>query len=239
MQNEEKKRFFQILNKDDIFRNSNLKFKIDIVNQLESGCFKKTYEEAVSNNVLINWTSDGFLVIYNKYCYIVKLHIDKDSQIGSNKILNEIYNYLDILTRDNLYRKVLINLQIGNTNSFPKTIGEKTTISDKITSKIQNILSANQIKEKIYFYLQPKSVIYPYYIAEMNIKDMSDNLFDTINMINNHTAEKIEEKYTTLRYCPKCKQNKAKQYEVQLRSFDEGTSLYLVCCNCNWNWVVH
>ena len=218
MQNEEKKRFFQILNKDNKFKNSPLKYKVDIVNQLENGCFKLSYSEAVKHRIHINWTSEGFLVIYNKYCYIVKLHIDKDSEIKSSKILEEIHKYIDILTMDNLYRKVIINLKFKNT-SLPTII-------------------ENKVKEKIYSYLQPKSVVYPYYIPEMEVKCMSDNLLETMDMIHNHHAEKVEEKYTSLRSCPKCKQNKAKYIEVQLRSFDEGMSLYLVCCNCNWNWIV-
>lgn len=64
------------------------------------------------------------------------------------------------------------------------------------------------------------------------------------DVIDRHVAKLSRSLYTpqmeTDRYrCKKCGQNRCSYYEMQIRSGDESTTIFVSCINCNNNWRIN
>lgn len=77
-------------------------------------------------------------------------------------------------------------------------------------------------------------------IAAFTFADMSDEEVDPFNAERNKVIEKIpdviENAVCTKYKCPNCKAHNCHLLEVQVRSLDEGKSLFAICNDCEHRW---
>jgi DNA-directed RNA polymerase subunit M/transcription elongation factor TFIIS len=117
--------------------------------------------------------------------------------------------------------------------------------------KVKNILSCDSPRKKLllnYFkllYLPPallQDVVHR--VKFISIDDVISNdeymfddqtLIDSIFKYKNRSDDHIQN-YSELYTCKKCTKNKTRVAEKQSKSFDEPTTIFVTCINCNNRW---
>ncbi len=188
---------------------------ITTAKQLEWGCHTATYAEAKKYGIKLSWTEGGFIMLYSKYCSLIKLHMNPNSTVKDDYLSNKLIEYMIMVEANGILRYLLGSLTWSHGTHVGVTYG------------------------KIMDYIMPPNMITAPDCAKLQPRELSNNMDPLIDMVLNHKEDVVEEKFSTLYRCKKCGANKAKYKDVQLRGFDEGKSLVLTCLPCGWTWIIY
>lgn len=98
-------------------------------------------------------------------------------------------------------------------------------------SYLKNINLCNRIKENEF---------YPHELPFMNPENVHPTVWgpsvERLMKKYENAYEQREEAMTEMFTCAKCKKNKCSFYEKQIRSGDEGMTLFIRCVNCGHKW---
>ncbi len=77
-------------------------------------------------------------------------------------------------------------------------------------------------------------------LAHVSSRDLSPELYTSHeNDIALRSGQKIKNKTSKQYKCRKCGKSETTIQEVQMRSFDEGSTISAVCENCGHNWFIN
>lgn len=100
-----------------------------------------------------------------------------------------------------------------------------------VTSYLKNTSLVPRIKEKEFL---------PHDVAFMNPEKVHPEVWtatiDKFMKKYENAYEQGEQAMTEMFTCAKCKKNKCSFYEKQIRSGDEGMTLFIHCVNCGHKW---
>ena len=192
------------------FKNLSSNIKKTIVAKIEKGILNSSIDEASRKNIACYWETGPFLEIYNATSYRIKVNLDVDSYVNKDK---------DSMARFYLIKKIYNYAKIMYIRHlFSKNINEN--ILNNIIKYISN--------------LDPETIGA---IDSINLNPIINQ--DYLDELELRTKQGIQIKYTTMYKCGNCGTKKAKQREIQTRSGDEGTTLFITCIECGHEWRIY
>lgn len=107
-------------------------------------------------------------------------------------------------------------------------------ISDKdYKNKLLSLeLDNYELEDQIYKFLVDNNKQLPWYDREF------DSFKELIDDENEYIRNPIKIEYNSLIKCQKCNLNKVHTYSKQVRSCDEGCTVFCVCLSCNSSWTL-
>lgn len=192
-------------------------YQNSLVRRLERGCHNANIQKAHKNHTPNYWDNPQFIEQYETICYRMKSNLDPKSSV--NMACGEDGTYL----ASAVYHTALLTYLVDR---FAE--GTKKTYLDllppiimyKIFDHIEQIQPAN-VGELSSIELNPS--ISKKYIEEITLRE----------------NQSIKKKYTEVYPCPAHGHRMANYREVQTRSGDEGSTLFLTCLMCGDRWRVY
>jgi DNA-directed RNA polymerase subunit M/transcription elongation factor TFIIS len=184
-----------------------------IIVKIEKSILNASIDEAVKKNLSTYWENTDFLEIYNTNSYRVKTNLDIDSYVNKNKKEN-IKCYL--IKQIYNYAKLL----------FLKHL-QKTTLSMLDDTNIEEIT-------KYVYFIDPEALGN---MDSLKLNPMINKEY--IDELELRNEQKLNVKYSEMYKCGNCGKRKTKQRQVQTRSADEGSTLFITCIECNHEWRIY
>ena len=192
------------------------KYQESLIRRLERGCYNTNIKKAHRNHTPNYWDNPQFVEQYETICYKLKANLDPNSSVNES---NEEGTYLAAC----VYHNTLLTYLVDR---FAQ--GCKKTYLDLLPP---NILF------DIFEHIEHKQ---PIDVGGMNSIELNPSVsrkyLEEIALRENQT---IKKKYTEVYPCPAHGHRKANYREVQTRSGDEGSTLFLTCLVCGIRWRVY
>jgi len=148
-----------------------------------------------------------------------------------NKLLNNMENAK--VLEDSIYSYIL---QYSRINNVPEFLIEYI-YKDKLNDIVSNIDPNNEIGNKYLLQAIQDGLIDIQSIPYMYPHELFPENWELIIKRRNLIEEKRQNMATTDLYtCRRCKNNKCVSYEMQTRSCDEPTTIFVKCINCNYTF---
>jgi Transcription factor S-II (TFIIS) len=193
------------------------KYQESLVRRLERGCHNANIKKAHKNHTPNYWDNEQFVEQYETICYNAKVNLDPKSSV--NEACGEDGTYL----ASAIYHTMLLTYLVDR---FAE--GFKQTYLDLLGPAILFEIFENIVS------------IQPIDVGGLNSIDMNPSIskkyIEEIALRENQT---IKKKYTTVYPCPSHGHRMANYREVQTRSGDEGSTLFLTCLQCGIRWRVY
>jgi DNA-directed RNA polymerase subunit M/transcription elongation factor TFIIS len=192
-------------------------YQDSLVRRIERGCYNANIEKAHKNHIPNYWDNKPFVEQYETICYRIKANLDPASSV------NEACGEDGIYLASCVYHAMLLNYFVDRFKQ-----GTKQTYLDMLPLPV-----LFEIFEHI-DHIQPIDVG-DLSSIELN-PSISKKYIEEIALRENQT---IKKKYTTVYPCPAHGHRMANYREVQTRSGDEGSTLFLTCLMCGDRWRVY
>ena len=153
----------------------------------------------------------------------ISLDQTKDMEIG-------IYNWsIDYANRHNIFpgwkNEVFVKLYDNKLISILTNLDSNSYLNNK---ELMNRLKANEFKPHDLAFMEPYEM-YP----ERWINILNKQLKKEQSLLDSNMEAK-----TDMFKCGKCKQRKCSYYEMQVRSADESSTIFVTCLNCKNKWRI-
>lgn len=205
--------------------------KLDIVLQhrlvtsIESGILDASIDMARTRNIPVYWDSNSFIEQYSNVGYNVKINLDVDSSVNSNKDKKTRYYLIsgicDYITKSYLIEKYKKNYEISLEQIRLKRSFNLLDFPKEIFNRIMGFIPT----------------IHPRELGKMNPLELNPYINQVfIDELSIRGQQTVKIKYSKLYTCAECGNKKCQMRELQTRSFDEGGTLFITCLVCANEW---
>jgi DNA-directed RNA polymerase subunit M/transcription elongation factor TFIIS len=204
---------------------------------------------ALHNSIHINRTAISLDYwrdpIYNKY------RIQRVIAIGCCIKSNPLFNKLETIRQDDIIKQIELGC-LKSATDYAITQGVSVLWDDNlficiygnICTRVQRNLLYNENDEDKSFLISAiiDGTFDPIVIGRMKSHELrpskNKQIIDSIELMKN---QKIKKKYSSQHECFKCHGRKTTEIERQLRSLDEGSTIFITCemDNCNNVWKIN
>lgn len=192
------------------------KYQESLIRKLERGCHNANIKKAHKNHTPNYWDNQQFVEQYETICYKLKANLDPNSSV------NEACDNGTYLV-SSVYHTALLTYLVDR---FAE--GFKQTFLDLLPPHL------------VFDIFEHIDQIQPIEAGELNSIEMNPSIskeyIEEIALRGNQT---IKKKFTTVYPCPAHGHRMANYREVQTRSGDEGSTLFLTCLMCGDRWRVY
>lgn len=182
----------------------------EIATAIEKGIYNASIDRALQLEIPNYWREPLFVEQYQATGYKVKVHLDPDSDINVNQPEAVRYKLVRLI-HGYVMTTTLRRLHHEGVAKLPLAILDRII---KYTPRVSPMSLGSMKPDQ----LNP---------------DINRKLVDELNM---RAAQQIVQKYSKMNTCGRCGQKKTTEYELQLRSGDEGGTLKITCVVCGHVW---
>ena len=146
--------------------------------------------------------------------------------------INEYANRKQIIK--SLTDKRFVNLYLSKLRSVLCCLDNKSYVYNNKDNNTVNSswlydkLKDESIKAKDVIYMKPHEIIPEKWTEYINIKSKKND-----NICNSRQIAKTDQFK-----CSKCKKRECSYYELQIRSADESSTIFITCLNCGHQWRI-
>lgn len=193
------------------------KYQSSLIRRIERGCHNANIKKSHKNHTPNYWDNQIFVEQYETICYNVKVNLDPKSSV--NEACGEDGTFL----AESVYHAVLLSY-----------------FSDRIEDGIQETRLDFLDLDILHLIFSKLNMIQPAELGSLNSIEMNPSISKKyIEEIALREHQTIEKKYTTVYPCPAHGHRMANYREVQTRSGDEGSTLFLTCLMCGIRWRMY
>ena len=193
-----------------------LKYQYSIVRRLERGCHNANIKKSHKNHIPNYWDNNQFVEQYETICYKTKVNLDPHSSVNEACVDG---TYLASC----VYHALLLAYLV-----------------DRFAEGVSQTLLDNMPPAILFKIFEHIEHIQPIDVGDLSSIEMNPSIskryIEEIALRENQT---IKKKYTSVYPCPAHGHRMANYREVQTRSGDEGSTLFLTCLLCGDRWRVY
>lgn len=168
------------------------------------------------------------------------------------EIQNSIYKDIESGIYDYSIKLAYTMNIVSDTNKFVE-LYSTSAYNVKCNLDIYHTINKNRLKNKYYVIKRllnyaisikyPKMKEYlpiyiPYDLAFMSSYELNPTINqDQVDLLNFRKKQKLKIKFSVMHLCAQCGERKTNEVEKQVRSSDEGGTLFIQCLNCGNQWT--
>jgi DNA-directed RNA polymerase subunit M/transcription elongation factor TFIIS len=168
---------------------------------------------------------------------IVLKYLEKDipelNETQCKELEKGIYNWtISFAEMKNIIKswndKRFINAYVNKTRQLLACIGKNTYTYSNYREKIIEQICNGSIHSSSMAFMKPYEIMPDNWTEHLDKKHKKDNTF-----INSRQLAKTDQFK-----CSKCKKRECSYYELQVRSADESSTIFITCLNCGHRWRI-
>jgi DNA-directed RNA polymerase subunit M/transcription elongation factor TFIIS len=174
---------------------------------IERSLYNATIDGAKEKNIPTFWGSSDFVAQYSSLGYTLKINLDIKSSVNGTKCGDD-------------HQTSLVAMKVCNAIKL-KYFCHLQNLSDVVKKLITSYVSALDLDRIAYLSsLELNPAINQKFVAHLNLRNQ----------------QHVEEKCSEMHLCA-CGQRKTRVYSKQIRSFDEGPTIFIECIKCGRKWT--